>query len=560
MKKITALLLSMALTLSLTVGLAPTASAAGYTDIPEDSALSGEVRKAVNYGLMNGYSDTKFGYSDSMTRAQFTAILVRMMGWTTVVPETPTYVDVPADHTWYSALETAAAHGVTDYQLDSGKHFRPDTPITRAKMSQLLVQALGLEGAANMLNYNRMVADSEYRHHTPFTDLPEGNEGYISVAYTIGMTKGITETTFGPDVTATRAQAAAMLVRIYEKMQQKTDFVHGFYAISSNSQMDLAEEMDAVSAGWSRMTWDGTTALLATTSENQNEFCIPVGYQDVVNSLHQNKVRLHLNVYMDVDDGAVTMLMSPEGRQQAIEQIINELTISFRALGKNPYDGVTLDVEGLRMAQRENYTAFLRELSAAVHGMGKTMYVCVAPALLTGPYYDGYDYAAIGELADRVILMTHDYETRDMKQFVGTSYYKTAATAPIYHVYCSLRAAVEQIDPSKLLLGFSAKNVAWKIDESGKLLSGIPYYPDMETVARRLAQEDTERGFSETYQQSYAIYRDEAGNRYFLWYQDDASVSKILQTAKLMGITGVSLWRLGTIPDQANWNWNSLMA
>ena len=80
---------------------------------------------------------------------------------------------------------------------------------------------------------------------------------YIQIAYTIGMTNGTSATAFSPGSTATRAQAAAMLVRIYEKITAPTGPVHGFYAISSYSQLDLAGDMDAVSAGWSRMTWDG---------------------------------------------------------------------------------------------------------------------------------------------------------------------------------------------------------------------------------------------------------------------------------------------------------------
>lgn len=90
MKKVLSYLLTLALTAALA---APMALAVGYTDIPEGAVLAGEVQKAVDYGLMNGYSATRFGYSDSMTRAQFTAVLVRMMGWETVTPETPTYAD-----------------------------------------------------------------------------------------------------------------------------------------------------------------------------------------------------------------------------------------------------------------------------------------------------------------------------------------------------------------------------------------------------------------------------------------------------------------------------------
>ncbi len=64
MKKVLSYLLTLALTVALA---APMALAVGYTDIPEGAVLAGEVQKAVDYGLMNGYSATRFGYSDSMT-------------------------------------------------------------------------------------------------------------------------------------------------------------------------------------------------------------------------------------------------------------------------------------------------------------------------------------------------------------------------------------------------------------------------------------------------------------------------------------------------------------
>ena len=560
LKKVLSCLLALALTAALA---APMVSAAGYTDIPEGSTLAGEVLKAVDYGLMNGYSATRFGYSDSMTRAQFTAVLVWMMGWDPETPETHTYADVPDSHNWYSILETAAAHGVTDYDLGSGKYFCPDQPITRADMSKLLVQALGLENAASSLNYNRMSPYSETLHHTPFTDLPEGNEGYISVAYTIGMTKGITDTTFGPELTATRAQAAAMLVRIYEKMNRDTDFAHGFYAISSYNRLGMAENMDAVSAGWSRMTWDGDTALLSTTSANRNEFCVPSGYGEVVERLEDWDTDLNLCVYMDASGGVAELLASEEGRQSAVTQVINELTVSYKTIGKNPYRGVTIDFAGIGRANRENFVTFLRQLSAQMKNFSDrhlSLYVCVQPVPAdTNAYLNAYDYQSIGNLADKVILMAHDYDPRVLENYQSGTYYEHCATVPLGRVYLDLRDVIERVEPEKVALAFSARNIAWQIDEDSNLVSRTPVNVSMETAAKRLAQSDTIKGWSQANQQSYAIYTTEDGSRYFLWYQDEASVEAELRTAKLLDVTAVSLWRLGTIPNSAGWSWKCLL-
>lgn len=76
---------------------------------------------------------------------------------------------------------------------------------------------------------------------------------------------------------------------------------------------------------------------------------------------------------------------------------------------------------------------------------------------------------------------------------------------------------------------------------------------------QRLAQQNTQFGWSDTYQQSYAIYTGDTGEQYFVWYQDSASVQTALRTAKLLGVSGVSLWRLGTLPMYSEWNWLSLL-
>ena len=501
----------------------------------------------MRYGLMNGYSQAQFGYSDTMTRAQFIVVLTRMMAW-----QTPSAEEADADITpamalpaelssqYRYAIACAAAHDV----IERTEPFRPNSPATRAEMAEMLVRALGLKACA---------VDAEKENSLPFTDVSD-KRGYIAVAYEIGMTKGLTDTTFGPDRTATRAQAAAMLVRIYEKLQQTT-FVHGFYAISSYSQLPLARSMDAVSAGWSRMTWDGTAAVLNTTAEGGNEYHIPSGYEEVTASLSH----LNLSVFMDGQE-LKEMLASESGRAQAVQQIVGEVSRAYGQTGRNPYEGVTIDFEGLRAPQREAFSDFLRQLQPALRSLDKKLFVCVPPVLTSSAYYDGYDYRVIGGLADRVILMAYGYGPQNMTGFAGTEYYKTAATAPIASVYIALKHAASEITPSKLLLGFSVINTAWEIDENGKLVSETPVHPSNETVIKRLSQSDTEYGWSQTYQQSYAIYRTEDGHRYFLWYQDASSVQAALNTARLLGVNGVSVWRIGSIPDaNAVWSWSGLL-
>lgn len=551
MKRVLSGLLALAMTAAMLAVPVP-AAAAGYTDVPAGSTLASEVQKASDYGLMQGYTSSRFGYTDSMTRAQFVTVLARML----FSDDTGSHITSQMEKTmgisraqlsaYWTGIDSAVAHDV----IDTDRAFRPSAAVTRGEMAEMLVRALGLKSAAAMCEK----ADS-----LPFTDVTE-RVGYITVAYDIGMTKGTSATTFAPNATATRAQAAAMLVRIYEKLHRDTDFAHSFYAISSYSQLGLTDGLDAVSAGWSRMTWDGTTALLSTTSANGNEFYTPTGYGEVTGYLEDHGTALNLCVFMDAAGGVRELLASASGRNQAVEQIVQEVSVAYKTVGKNPYSGVTIDFEGLRSGSKVDFVVFLRELSGALRLLDKSLYICVSPAIYGSSYYDGYDYRSIAGLADKLIVMAHDYDARDMSGFEGTDYYKTAVPAPIDQVYWSLRTVVNEVaDDSKIVLGYSCKSVAWRIDSNGKLVSAKPVYPTNDTVAKRLADPATELGWSDTYQTAYAIYTDEGGSRYFLYYQDADSVAASLNAARLLGVTGVSTWRLGTIPNYSSWSWKQLL-
>ena len=37
------------------------------------------------------------------------------------------------------------------------------------------------------------------------------------------------------------------------------------------------------------------------------------------------------------------------------------------------------------------------------------------------------------------------------------------------------------------------------------------------------------------------------------------SVAASLNAARLLGVTGVSTWRLGTIPNYSSWSWKQLL-
>ena len=200
--------------------LSPAASAA-FSDA-EGTWAAEVIEKAEGYGLMNGYPDGTFGVGKELTRGEFVAVLCRMFGWDAASPGAPSFSDCPASHWAYSYVETALAHGV----MDAGGAFRPEDYISREEMAVMLVRALGYGTLAQSLSGLEL----------PFDDVTD-NRGYVAIAYDIGMITGVAgaggQLKFLPRDSATREEAAAMLVRVYERYTSKLDWLHGFYAFSS---------------------------------------------------------------------------------------------------------------------------------------------------------------------------------------------------------------------------------------------------------------------------------------------------------------------------------------
>ena len=198
-------ILSLFLALTLLTGSAsPALAAGGYSDVPKDHWAAQSVRRAGELGLFQGVGGGRFGLGEPITRAAFVTALVRLFGWEAERPQSPAFSDVPAGAWYFSAVETAFAHDA--FRLHQGR-FRPEEPITREEMAVMLVRSLGYTSLAVTLG----------AEECPFTDVSV-SPGYITLAYDLGIVGGTGNGRFDPGSSAAREQAAAVLVRVYDKL------------------------------------------------------------------------------------------------------------------------------------------------------------------------------------------------------------------------------------------------------------------------------------------------------------------------------------------------------
>lgn len=543
-------LICIILMLIFTFSFSAHAEGEGFIDVPEDSWAKEYIAEVAALGIMNGVGNGVFGYGKNMTRAEFATMLPRLFHWDLVNPDIPTFQDNADKNAWYyDDIETAVINGAvtTDSAL-----FRPNDPITREEMAVMLVRALGYA----------TLADSLRNVQLPFTDVMS-NMPYVAMAYDFGIIKGTTPTTFNPIGSATREEAATMMIRLNDRFFSKIDWSHAFYAISSSKQKDLIPNFNAVSFGWSRLEFDPLgSPVLNTTSSNGNILSVPSGYQEVVQLCKNSGVSDNLNVYMSaaqkvtMPDGTTTdpcsvILNSPDMRAQTIEQIIAELQ------RENRYTGITIDFEEMRGTRlKNNFNLFLQELQSKTFTLGSHVYVCVSPVTSDGIYYDGYDYRTIGEYADKVILMAHDYAAKSLTVAEMNAGYTQTPLTPIYEIYTALKAITDATtgvqDKSKVALAISFNSIQWKL-QNNKVIQAAAFLPDPALLYNRMLDPTSVMNYSVKYQNPYITYYNSTDNTDNIgWYEDIRSVDAKMDLSRMFGITGISFWRLGLIPAYAD--------
>lgn len=208
-----------------------------FADFSDMGEKSDEMRSAVqlltekNYA--NGKSDTEFDPDSAVTRAEFAAIVLRMLDY--MGENRPYYLKDVSKRAWYyyvagSAAETGIMSGFEDGT------FRGDEVISR-------VQTVVI--AARILQDKINADGGDYQ--LEFTDeVPGWAEEYIRIAAKEGIIDN--REIFGAENGVTRGEAAVMLARVYEKIKD-TLFTEKYSGDYENKTPPITIVLDAGHGG-----------------------------------------------------------------------------------------------------------------------------------------------------------------------------------------------------------------------------------------------------------------------------------------------------------------------
>jgi len=181
------------------------ASASTFSDLPATHWAHAEIIDLASRGIINGFPDGTYRPENAVTREQFARLVIATLGESSTDIE-DIFEDVPQNH-WSNAYVTAAVRRGIFCPSEYGVQLGAGMPITREEAAVWMVRALGIE-IGGTLGF----ADTAAITH----------RDEVAAAVDIGLILGMPSNLFAPAGSTTRAQAAVLVTRMSNILEELT--------------------------------------------------------------------------------------------------------------------------------------------------------------------------------------------------------------------------------------------------------------------------------------------------------------------------------------------------
>ncbi|WP_336773486.1 polysaccharide lyase family 8 super-sandwich domain-containing protein [Paenibacillus sp. MMO-58] len=179
-----------------------------FMDIPSGHWAERAVKVLAAKAIVNGSDDRHYNPTGQTTRAEFAALLVRLLGLQ--AGESYPFNDV-ADNAWYAADVSAAFQsGIVSGTTD--REFNPNAPITREQMAIMVVRAFVHVNGKQTIGSNPLIFSDR-------SDISSWAEEAVRAAVKLGLMQGNGNGRFSPQDNATRAETAMVVWNLLKALK-----------------------------------------------------------------------------------------------------------------------------------------------------------------------------------------------------------------------------------------------------------------------------------------------------------------------------------------------------
>ncbi|WP_202077494.1 S-layer homology domain-containing protein [Caldalkalibacillus salinus] len=178
-----------------------------FEDVSVDHWARESVMRVEYNGWIVGKTLTQFAPSDQVTRREAATILVRAMNLQAEESiSNPSFQDVTEDMWGYSAIEIAKQHGIFAGKTEG--LFKPNDPITRQELAVVFKRLFELSELSDTHPFPDVNPDTAPWSYAAIASVKENN-----------VFGGFSDGTFRPKAPTTRAEMAALMVRLSHEFE-----------------------------------------------------------------------------------------------------------------------------------------------------------------------------------------------------------------------------------------------------------------------------------------------------------------------------------------------------
>ncbi len=211
----------------------------------------------------------------------------------------------------------------------------------------------------------------------------------------------------------------------------------------------------------------------------------------------------------------------------------------WQVLESKPYVGVDVDFEYVGGENADAYATFLQEMRNVLQPLGYEVWVALAPKVRAdqpGILYEGHDYAALGSIADRSLLMTYEW---------GYTYGPAMAVSPLNQVRRVLDYGVSVIPPEKIFLGVPNYGYDWTLpyvagESRAQSLGNVQAVDLAREQNAAITYDQTSQ--SPTYR--YFVRQNGTPVEHEVWFEDARSAQAMLALVPEYGLYGIGVWNI----------------
>ncbi|MFV8829084.1 LysM peptidoglycan-binding domain-containing protein [Alkalihalobacterium sp. APHAB7] len=261
----------------------------------------------------------------------------------------------------------------------------------------------------------------------------------------------------------------------------------------------------------------------------------PIDDQAIINVSYENGI-VPLMVITNIQDGAFdTDLVTTVLQSEALQNRLLDEAIAI--MDQKGYLGLDFDLEYLGAQNREPYNELMRKAKVRLDERGYFLSSALAPQVepgMVGVLYEGHDYAAHGEYADFVFLMTYEW---------GWTGGPPMAVAPIDQVRRVIEYAASEMPNDKIMMGIPLYGYDWTLPfVAGETRARAI---DHQEAIRLAATYNADIEYDPVAQSPFFNYVDEDGVEHEVWFEDARSMQAKFDLVKELGLRGFYYWVLG---------------